>query len=574
MIFQEAEEEIRKAALKNALDYGSARTDSVISKILSRFPELKAEIKSLSVHVKKIVDEINKLDRKEIEREAARYSEEFEIKRQEKIEKTSKPKMILEGAVSGLFYTRFPPNPNGRMHIGHAKVAFMESEFAKIYAGGLALYFDDTNPDVAKQEFVEKFKEDLEWLGLKFDAEYYASDSIEITYGYAESLVKNGDAYVCSCTPDKIKENRANGIACEHKKQSREKNKAQWKEMIEGAVADNTMVLRLNSDIKAANTAIRDPTLFRIKHMEHYRQKKKYVVWPTYDFNTPIVDSIKGITDVIRSKEYELRDELYIRILGLLSLRRPRLHSIARLEIENNLTSKTEINRLIREGLLWGYDDPRLVTIAGLKRRGITPAAIKEFVLRFGMSKADSKVKIEMLLAENRKKIDREAKRFFFLDSPVKLKVKGIPKNLTSVEIRLHPLLDLGYRRYKLNDIFFINASDTIDLREGSEIRLKDAFNIKVEKITGDQIEAVFAGNVAIPAQKVQWINEGNYIGCKVYSIGELLKDDQFNKESLKIVNGYVESYATKIKEGEAVQFERYGFFKLDDKKERAFISL
>lgn len=407
---------IRKYSIKNAMEYGKAREGSVLNKIISLYPEHKTEIKHLAREVSRIIGEVNQLDRAALENEYSKYSAGFEIEQTAKAEKSSMHNFSIAEAEKGKFMTRFPPEPGGYMHIGHAKPVFIEDELRNVYAGKFALYFDDTNPDNEKQEFVDAFKDDLEWLGIKFDSEYYASDNIDILYGYAINMIDNGNAYVCTCSAEKIKEGRASGTPCSHKGRDKDGNLELWGRMLEGAFKNNEAVLRLNSDMKATNTTLRDPTLFRIKHGNHYRQGNKYAVWPTYDFCTPIVDSIKGITDVVRSKEYEMRDELYFTVLDMLGLRKPRINSFSRLEIANNVTSKRKIRELIAKGLIDGFDDPRLVTIKALRRRGITAAAIKEFALSFGMGKSESVADLEVLLKINRKIIRNKARRLIFAE--------------------------------------------------------------------------------------------------------------------------------------------------------------
>ena len=477
----EVHEAIRKHAIKNALEYGKANDGSVLNKVISEYPELKSDIKSLAVEVKKVVADINSYDKSRLEAEYAKHADEFEEIQKIKLEKTSKANVSLEGVVPGKFKTRFPPEPNGYMHIGHSKPAFMESEFARMYNGQNVLYFDDTNPDAEKQEFVDAFKHDLDWLGIKFDSEYYASDNVHNMYKHAQTMISDGNAYVCTCTQEQTKSNRESGTGCEHKVQSAKINAELWNKMVSGGFKENEATLRLSYDMKATNTVMRDPVLFRIKTGEHYRQKKKYCAWPTYDFNTTIMDSQNGITDVIRSKEYELRDELADVILDKLGLRKPRIHSIARLEINNNLTSKRKLNALIKEGKIGSYDDPRLVTITALRRRGIMPQAIKELALRFGMSKTESSVDIDLLLSFNRKIIDPIAYREFLIIDPVQVTVENLP--VKEVKMKSHPSKDLGERTYQIGNRFIIERSETERLKSGSVIRLKDAFCIKIKDV-------------------------------------------------------------------------------------------
>lgn len=570
-ISQEAKEAIRKYAVKNAHDYGKASESTVLNKMLALMPGLKGSINALSAAVKEIVSEVNALDTAALEREFGKYKEEFEEADAARAKRTAKPKFELDGAAAGKFATRFPPEPNGYMQIGHAKVAWLERTFADIYKGTLALYFDDTNPDTEKQEFVDAFKKDLEWLGISFDLEYYASDNLPALYGYAEKMIEMGGAYVCMCGKDEVKNGRAAGTACLHRNSSKAENLALWKRMLGNEFEENGAMLRFRGDMKSENTVMRDPVLFRVKLHEHYRQSSKYVVWPTYNFNTPVIDSIKGITDAIRSKEYELRDELYYRILDMLELRKPRIRSVARLEISNNQTSKRKINALIAQHLIWGYDDPRLVTIAALRRRGIRPGAIKEFVLRFGMSKVNSKVSIEMLLTENRKLIDSSTRRLFFVGDPVEVRIDGAME--THVRLKLHPSAELGAREYDVKDRVYISRGDAKELRKGEKLRLKDLYNIEIVE-TGDKIKAKMVNDVKNYPKKIQWVLPDS-INAKLYiPMPPFNSDGEFNKGSMKTVEGYVEYYAKDLNEGDVIQFERVGFFRLDSKAKMSFIGL
>lgn len=574
MLAKRIREIARKFALKNALDYGKAEVGAVLNKVLAAEPRLKNEIRELSPLVKEVVQEVNKMSKSEVEKAAEQFSEEFEKKEREREERSAKPRMILEGAVPEKFASRFPPAPNGYMHVGHAKGAFMSREFANIYKGKDFLYFDDTNPEKDKQEFVDEFHKDLEWLGLEFEEEYYASDDMEKMYEYAKKLISSGNAYACKCSKEELKESRFRGVECEHRKQPKATNAKIFEEMLAGKHEDGNVIIRFMGDMKANNTALRDPTLLRVKRGTHYRQGTKYVVWPTYEFNTPIEDSIHGVTDIIRSKEFELLSELGGLILKALGLRVPRVHIEARLVIKDNVTHKRELNRLVKEGMLSGLDDPRLVTIAGMRKRGIQPQAIKNFVLRFGMSKTDSKVGIEMLLAENRKVIDEFAKRLFLVQEPVTVKIESVPDKYKKVELALHPTKELGRREVAVSNSLVISGSDAKTLRAGSKFRLKDLFNVEVEKKGGKEIHAKFIGNESIDASKFQWVDAEHSVKCKLISIGPLLIDEKFNEKSLVASEAYAEEYVNTLQKDEIVQFERVGFFKLDDVKQKTFIAL
>lgn len=567
---------IKKYAIKNAKEYEKADKVSVLNKVISiiKINKLNCDFSILKKEVDKTVEDINKLNKDEIESEYIKYNKEFEKEYEEKL-KQSVPKFILEGAVENNFATRFPPEPNGYLHLGHAKQIFLEQEFVKIYKGKFFLYFDDTNPEKEKQEYIDNIKNDLKWLGIKFDKEYYASDFINEIYEFAKQLIKNKRAYACTCKLDIIRYNRFNGIECEHRKNKTELNLKIFEDMLKGKYNEGECIIRFTGDLKSQNTTLRDPTLLRIKKFPHYRQKNKYIVWPTYDLNTPVLDSINGVTDTIRGKEYELRDELYKKILEALNLRIPRTHLESRLSIKNNTTSKRELNKLIDEKLILSYSDPRLVTIAGLRNRGIQPEAIKKFSLRFGMSKTDSIMDISLLLDENKKLIDPYAKRLFFVENPIKLIINNFNSENIKLKIKLHPNKNLGIKEIEIkNNIFYVSKNDALKLKNNEIIYLKDFHNIIIKQINENKIYADLINNnnnKDIKYKIIQWVSDKNYINIKVIIPKDLLKNNKFNNNSLEIDKGFAENYILKLNKKEIIQFERFGFCILNNKDNNEF---
>jgi glutamyl-tRNA synthetase len=555
---------IRKYAVKNAIDYGKAEVGSVLGKVIplakgAAVPELKREVELA-------VKEVNALDRRELEAEYEPHRKEFEERAEQTVRKTEKPNLEVEGAEMGKVVTRLPPAPTGYMHIGHMKQAVLSSEIARMYKGRFYRFFDDTDPENCRQEFVDAMLRDHEWLGLRFDKTYYSSDFVEQTYKYAKEMIEKGKAYVCTCEREAMKKKRYDGEECEHRNRPVQQNSAMFQEMLDRRFHEGKAILRYRGDMKALNTVMRDPVLMRIVDTPHYRMGTKYPVWPTYDFNTPIVDSLQGVTDVVRSKEYELHDELALEILKALGLRAPRFHLEARLNIKGNITQKREIKALVEEGRLQGWDDPRLMTIMALRRRGITSEGIRNFVLKLGMTKTDSTVPLEMLLAENKKVIDPIAKHLFFVSNPVRLKVNGFSGE---AKLRLHPVQE-GFREYVVRDGFYIGKDDAASLERGEAIRLKDLVDAKIAKKAKEiDAEKSMDGRGKI----IQWVSEGNFLPCSVVVPGPILDGKgAFNPNSLSTVEGYVESYAGKLKEHEIVQFERFGYCILDDKKGMGFI--
>jgi glutamyl-tRNA synthetase len=562
----EMNELARKYAVKNAVDYGKAMPGPITSKLMS---VSKGDIAEVSKVAKEAADWANSLSEAELVGEYSKYSGEFSAEKKEKTEKTAKPKMELVGAVKGEFHTRYAPGPSGYATIGHAKAALLASTFAQMYGGKLSLYFDDSNPEKEKQEYVDAIRSDLKWLGIKFNDEYFASDNIPKIYDYARQLIRDGKAYACVCDVEEMKKKRMGKEECGHRNTDFLESLRIFEVMVKGEMDAGEAVIRFKGDMASDNTALRDPTILRIKKDKHYRQDGKYFVWPLYDFNTPINDSLHGITDVIRSKEYELRDPLYKMVLDAVGLPVPRIHPIARLTIRNNLPSKRYQRIYIEEGLLTGYDDPRLVTLSALRRRGVKPEAIREFVLRFGMSRADSVVDISMLLDENKKLVDPTAKRLYFVDNPVKLAVQEAKPR--TVEIKLHPSAKMGSRKYNVDGGFYISGTDSKKLSPGMLFKLKELFDLRLKEYDN---EVTIAAQVTEPSKfRIQWVPDKQFIECEVIMPRPpLLDDGEFDRESLPVIKGYVEPYASKLKEREVVQFERFGFCILDDKKKMSFI--
>ncbi len=263
---------IRKYAVRNAHEYGSANSASVMSKIISLFPEVKNDMRALALKTNEIIKEINLMKASDLDALYAKFSEEFLSEKKIKDEQ-SKVKLILPGAKEGNFITRFPPEPSGFMHIGHAKVAYLEKSFKEIYKGKLFLHFDDTNPEKCTQAYVNQIKTDLKWLGIEFDKEYYSSDHIELMYNYIDKLFKKDMAYVCLCDSDKIKEGRASKQPCEHRSYDQKKNVELFAMMLNRKFNENEAIVRFKGAMDSDNTTMRDPTLFRIKLAPHYRQK-------------------------------------------------------------------------------------------------------------------------------------------------------------------------------------------------------------------------------------------------------------------------------------------------------------
>ena len=550
----------RKYALQNAVLFnGKANPKAVIGKVIAVLSKNGFKPQDIIKIVNKVVEEVNKIPLDKQKEELEKTAPELLV-REKKERDFTLPS--LPNAERGKVVTRFPPEPNGYLHIGHAKAAIVDYEYAKMYDGSFILRFDDTNPENAILDFYEAQKEDLRWLGISWDLEYRTSDNLEKHYKLAEQLILQGDAYVCTCESSKIKDCRFHGKECECRDCECNEGIDLWHDMISGSL--NDAILRMKGDMCCDNTAMRDPTLFRIIEKPHPIQGDKYCVWPTYDFAGAVEDSISGVTHPFRTKEYELRDECYFRLLDILKLRKPNLMEFARLSIVGMPVSKRKIKPLIDQGLVSGFDDVRLPTLRGLKKRGIVPEAIKQFVLSQGISKVESNVSFSLLESENRKIIDPKAKRYFFVKNPIKLVVKNAPD--IKKTINLHPTDEkLGSRTIKTNDIFYVQKEDIDKLETGDIFRLKDLFNVKILS-KNKTINGEYSGDKLITGSaKIQWTTD-DYIKMNIFIPHLLFKKEEFDPDSLEDVSGFAEKAIQNLSDAEVVQFERFGFVRIEKK--------
>jgi glutamyl-tRNA synthetase len=328
-----------------------------------------------------------------------------------------------------------------------------------------------------------------------------------------------------------------------------EENADRWKKMF--SMEEGGAVVRLRGDLTSENSVMWDPSLFRIIDHEHPMQGKKYRIWPTYDFAGAIEDSVHGVTHALRSKEYELRDELYFRILDLLGLRKPRLIEFSRLELEGAELSKRAMNKKVKEKG-WSWDDPRLATLRGLRRRGITSQAIRELVLSLGVSKSEATVSWEILSSLNRKVVDPIARRFFFVADPVELMVRNAPQGM--VKLKSHPSRDLGLREIRHDGEFFISAQEARDLEVGQIVRLKDLYNFRVEGRDGKIAASFEEGEFDRRAKKIEWV-PSDKVSIDVLKV---------EGDELRQIRGYGERGIERLRPGEMVQLERFGFCRVD----------
>ena len=361
---EKLKKEIRKMALQNAFEHGGETRDKIIlGKILGTKPEFRTKVKEISEDISKIVSSVNQLSLEEQKKEIDENFPELLIPKEKIIERKGLPE--LKDAIQGKVITRFPPEPNGYPHIGHAKAAIINSEYAKMYDGKFILRMDDTNPEAERMEYHAAIKVGLEWLGIEFDTVKSTSDDMELFYEKAMELINSGKAYICTCKRENISKNRRERKECKCSKGDIEKNNKNWEKMQEKFKPGDAIV-RFRGDMKADNAVMRDPVLLRIIEGKHYTLGEKYRIWPSYDFAVALEDSIDGVTHAFRSKEFELREELIGAILDALGMRKPYQGFFSRLEFKGMPISKRIIRPLIEEGKVSWYDDPRLPTLEAL----------------------------------------------------------------------------------------------------------------------------------------------------------------------------------------------------------------
>ena len=564
---EEIRKEIRKIALQNAFEHeGKTQDKIVLAKILGTKPEFRSKVKEIVGDIAEIVSVVNQISFEEQKNEIEENFPEILIPKEKIEERDGLPP--LKGAEQGKVITRFPPEPNGYPHIGHAKAAIINAEYAKMYGGKFILRMDDTNPEAERMEYHAAIKVGLDWLGIKFDIIKSTSDDMELFYKKGIELIDSGKAYVCTCKRDDISNNRKERKACKCSKGDIKQNIQGWEKMFDKFKPGDAIV-RFRGDMKADNAVMRDPVLFRIIDEKHYTLGNKYRVWPSYDFAVAIEDSNDGVTHAFRSKEFELRKELIDAILDALNMRKPYQDFFSRLEFKGMPISKRIIKPLIEEGKVSWYDDPRLPTLESLRRRGIKPEAIKKFILSLGLTKANTLAPFDALESFNRKFVDADSIRLFMVTKPQKLTIKKLP--FTFVEISNHPIRDMGKRKINLDENIYISGEDVENIKDGTQIRLLGLGNVTISKINGELIGEFIEKENITDIQKIQWVSQKNAHIIKILIPKQLFIDDKFNEDSLEELEAYTEPHYLQLKDGEEIQFVRFGYCRKDSQNQAIF---
>lgn len=498
--------------------------------------------------------------------------------------------------------TRFPPEPNGCLHIGHAKAIVVNFGIAKKYNGSCNLRFDNTNPLKEDAKYIESIIEDIKWLGFETENNiYYTTDYFGKIYKFALGLVEEGEAYVCQLSPEEIREYRgtltAPGKNSPYRDRPLEENIRLFKEMKDGKHPEGSMVLRLKINMASPNLNLRDPIIYRIIKTDHHTGEV-WNIYPMYDFAHPIEDAIEGISHSLCSLEFEDHRSLYEYILGKLKCENPpKQREFARLNINYTVISKRRLLALVEEGIVEGWDDPRMPTIAGLRRRGYTNDSIIKFVLDAGISKSNSIIDISQLEAYIREELNYKAKRVMGIIDPLKVIVTNFPKGEVEwLDIEINPeQKEIGTRRipfarelYIEKDDFLIEAQNGYRrLYPGNEVRFKGAFYLTCENYETDdsgEIKEVYCtydkdtkGGWSKDGRKVQgtihWLAKDYALKAEYRLFDKLFNvpnpeagefRDNINRNSLKVKNGFVESYIKDCSKYESFQFLRKGYFILD----------
>ena len=515
---------------------------------------------------------------------------------------------LRSGARGGRVVTRFPPEPNGYLHIGHAKSTCLNFGVALENGGVCHLRFDDSNPTTEELEYVEAIQEDVRWLGWDWGNHlYYASDYFDQLYEYAVQLIKTGKAYVCSLSPQEIREYRGTltepGRNSPFRDRSVEDNLALFEDMRGGKFDDGAHVLRAKIDMSSPNLNMRDPVIYRILKVPHYRTGDKWCIYPTYDFTHGQSDSIEGVTHSICTLEFEDHRPLYDWLLDALDIYHPQQIEFARLNLSHTILSKRKLVELVEEGRVNGWNDPRMPTIAGLRRRGYTPEAIRNFCERVGVAKRDSLTDAALLEHSIREDLNRRAPRVMAVLRPLKVIIDNYPEDrVEDIETVNNPEDPaMGSRKVPFSRVLYIDKEDFREdppkgffrLSPGREIRLKDAYYITCVEVTKDPVTGEVTelhctydpesrGGRSADGRKVRgtshWVSAAHSLEAEVRLYDHLFSKadpgaevegedyrSYLNPDSLQTLTGCkVEPGLAQGKPGTSYQFLRQGYFCLD----------
>lgn len=510
----------------------------------------------------------------------------------------------LASGVKSRVQTRFPPEPNGYLHIGHAKALCIDFSTAEKYNGICNLRFDDTNPSREDVEYIDAIKEDIKWLGFHWDNVFFASSYFDFVYDCAIKLIKDGKAYVDDLSADEIREYRGTltepGRESPYRNRSVEENLNLFKRMTDGEFGNGEKVLRAKIDMSSPNLNMRDPVIYRISHVSHHQTGDKWCVYPMYDFAHPLSDAKEGVTFSLCSLEFENHRPLYNWVVDQIGFDEPpRQIEFARLNINYCVTSKRKLLEMVNKGIVSGWDDPRMITLCGMRRRGYSAAAVRDFIDRVGVSKADSTVDYGLLEACVRDDLNAKAPRAMAVLRPLKVVIDNYPEGQSEdFEVELHPEHpEFGTRKVTFSRELYVEQDDFMAepvkkyfrLFPGNEVRFKSAYFIKCNSYDTDENGNVTClhctydpesrGGNSPDGRKVKgtihWVNANDCKQCEVrlydrlFSAEEPGKNgnyfDDLNPDSLEVIeNCLLEGGFENAKPGDTFQFMRNGYFCVD----------
>ncbi len=515
---------------------------------------------------------------------------------------------VANGKNEGRVQTRFPPEPNGYLHIGHAKSICLNFGMAQEFNGKCNLRFDDTNPEKEDTEFVDAIREDIQWLGFQWDAEFFASDYFEQLYQWAVQLIKDGHAYVCDQTIEEVREYRGgwdqDGRNSPYRDRSVEENLDLFERMRQGEFKDGEKTLRAKIDMSADNMNLRDPAMYRIRHKEHHRTGDQWCIYPTYDWAHGQSDSIEGITHSVCTLEFEQHRPLYDWYIEQLGVHHPQQIEFAKLVISHTMMSKRKLTELVAGGYVSGWDDPRMPTISGFRRRGVTPEAIREFCDRIGITKFNSITDIALLNLCIRDHLNRICPRVMAVLDPIKVVIENYPEGQTEMRNAINNPEDesAGTRELPFGREIYIERSDFMEdapkkffrLSVDREVRLKYAYFLKCHEAVKDddgnvvELRCTYdpetAGGKAPDGRKVKgtlhWVSAEHAIEAEVRLYDVLFEQedpsevpdgqdwkDLINPNALQVVpHAKLEPSLAEAQIGDRFQFERMGYFCVDSK--------
>jgi glutaminyl-tRNA synthetase len=502
--------------------------------------------------------------------------------------------------------TRFPPEPNGYLHIGHAKSICLNFGLAKKYGGRCNLRFDDTNPSKENEEYVGSIQEDVNWLGFEWDELHYASDYFEQLYDLAVQLISNGDAYVCDLTPDEMREHRGTPVTkgrnCVYRDRSVDENIQLFADMRAGKFADGTKTLRAKIDMAADNFNMRDPVMYRIMRAHHHRTADAWCIYPMYDWAHGQSDSIEKITHSICTLEFEHHRPLYDWFCKTLQIYHPRQMEFARLNLTYTVMSKRKLLQLVEEKHVSGWNDPRMPTISGLRRRGFTPKSIRNFCDTIGVTRINSMIDVLVLENSVREDLNPTAARYMAVFDPIKVVLTNVPEDsVETLQAINNPENEAaGSRTMQFSRELYIQREDFEEdppkkffrLKPGGEVRLRYAYVIQCEEVVKDADGNIVQLNCTVdfdtrsgsdnqPTRKIKgtihWVDAATCQDCTVRNYDRLFVDenpesaepgktflDNLNPNSLEVVTAKVEPIVMQCQPGERVQFERNGYYCAD----------